>query len=108
MRQRLERQGVSFTTSSDTEVVLQMYVAMGEQFLDDLNGFFALAIYDRDEQRLVVARDRLGIKPLYYKVDDDRFLFASEMKALLEFPIEREIDPHESQKEKARRHASPD
>ena len=72
-----------FKTHSDTEVILHLYEEKGEKCLDDLRGMFAFAIYDFRERKLLVARDHLGQKPLYYHHDGDRFSFASEIKALL-------------------------
>src|ERR1051325_7233952 len=79
----LRARGHSFRSSSDTEVILQLYIEFGEKFLTMLDGMFALAIWDERRQRLIVARDRLGIKPLYYFADREHFVFASEMKSLL-------------------------
>jgi asparagine synthase (glutamine-hydrolysing) len=83
VRQRLEARGCRFRTHSDTEVILQAYRAHGEECLERLDGMFAFAIWDAPRQRLFLARDRLGIKPLFYRVDGRRLLFASEIKALL-------------------------
>jgi len=73
----------AFRTQSDTEVVLAAFIQWGAEALQHLNGMFALAIWDRLEQRLLLARDRLGIKPLYYYQHGDKLLFASEIRALL-------------------------
>ena len=82
LRQRIK--GVEFKSTSDTEVVLRLYQQLGAGFLRELNGMFALAIYDKARKRIVLARDRFGIKPLYYHIDDQSNLsFASELKALL-------------------------
>lgn len=84
LRGALERRGCVFRTrSSDTEVVLRAYEAFGDEAVHHFNGMFALAIYDRRQDRLVLARDRLGIKPLYYAVRDGALAFASELDALL-------------------------
>jgi asparagine synthase (glutamine-hydrolysing) len=72
-----------FRTHSDTEVLLAAYIAWGEDCLTAFNGMFAFAIWDKVEEKLFIARDRLGIKPLYYFHREGRFLFASEMRALL-------------------------
>ncbi len=82
-KQDLESRGESFKTNSDSEVLLRLYIREGPAFLSKINGFFALAIYDRTEQTLFLARDRMGIKPLIYYVDEDVFVFGSEMKALV-------------------------
>ena len=92
LRKNLLDKGVTFTTSGDTEVLLQLYINEGDKFLDKVNGFFAFAIYDKLQKTLFIARDRLGIKPLYYYWDGGKFIFASEMKALMSYPFERKID----------------
>ncbi|MDZ4714516.1 MAG: asparagine synthase (glutamine-hydrolyzing) [Cytophagales bacterium] len=92
LRQSLEQQGVRFNTASDTEVLLQLYIREKENCLNKLNGFFSFCVYDKAEQTLLLARDRYGIKPLLYLFDDDKFLFGSEMKAILAYGIEKEID----------------
>ena len=86
LRRELEEKGCSFATQSDTEVLLQMYATYGEDCLEQLNGMFAFAIWDRERRCLFAARDRLGIKPFYYFWDGKLLLFASEIKALLEHP----------------------
>jgi asparagine synthase (glutamine-hydrolysing) len=73
---------VSFQTSSDTEVILAAFVQYGLSFVDKLNGMFAIAIYDKQKKELLLYRDRLGIKPLYYYWDGSNLAFASELKAL--------------------------
>jgi asparagine synthase (glutamine-hydrolysing) len=92
LRKELENEGVAFCSDSDTEVVLAMYVRYGIDFLEKLNGFFALAIWDSRSEELVVARDRFGIKPLLFFQDDEKFIFSSEMKSLLEAAGPQEID----------------
>jgi asparagine synthase (glutamine-hydrolysing) len=94
IRRRMEQQGEQFATGhSDTEVLLHLYEEKGFSFLDDLNGMFAFVIHDQKRNLLFGARDRIGIKPLYYYSSNGRFIFASELKALLTLPIiEREID----------------
>lgn len=89
----LAAEGVSFHTESDTEVLLQLYIREREACLNKLNGFFAFAIYDHEEKTVFMARDRYGIKPLYYFKDKDKLVFASEMKALLAYGVPKEIDP---------------
>ncbi|WP_457619053.1 asparagine synthase (glutamine-hydrolyzing), partial [Lutibacter sp.] len=69
-------------TSSDTEVILEAFIKKGIDFVNELNGMFALAIYDKRKQELYVLRDRIGIKPLYYFWDGNKFAFASELKSL--------------------------
>jgi asparagine synthase (glutamine-hydrolysing) len=92
LRKVLEASGVAFHTNSDTEVLLQLYIAYGSEMLQQLNGFFAFAIYDSKEQSCFIARDRFGVKPLYYYSDDNCLLFASEIKALMQFPVHRNMD----------------
>jgi asparagine synthase (glutamine-hydrolysing) len=92
LRRELEAGGVVFRTESDTEVLLKLYVHHGEKCLDKLNGFFALCIYDKYERTLFLARDRFGIKPVLYLFDEDKFIFASEMKAMVSYGIEKDID----------------
>lgn len=92
LRQLLEGKGVSFQSNSDTEVLLYLYIEFGEKCLDMLNGFFAFTIYDKEENSLFIARDRYGIKPLWYYHDEDKFLFSSELKSLLKFNIDKEVD----------------
>ncbi len=92
LKTELVKQGVSFLTQSDTEVVLQLFIREGEKFLNRLNGFYALAIYDSINNKMLVARDRYGVKPLYYFFDESVFVFASEMKGMVNFPVNREID----------------
>lgn len=72
----------NFKTSSDTEVILALYSLYGDTFIDKLDGMFAIAIYDERENKIKLYRDRAGIKPLYYYWDEQRFLFASELKAI--------------------------
>jgi asparagine synthase (glutamine-hydrolysing) len=83
LRAELEAQGHRFQTQTDTEVILRLYQVEGEAMLAKLNGMFAFAIWDRRSRCLFIARDRLGIKPLYYTVGADGLVFASEVKALL-------------------------
>jgi len=83
LREQLERQGCTFRTDSDTEVLLRAYEVFGESCVERLRGMFAFAIWDAPRQRLFLARDRLGIKPLYYSIKDSELLFGSEIKALL-------------------------
>jgi asparagine synthase (glutamine-hydrolysing) len=93
LRADLERAGTRFRTGCDTEVLLHMYRAHGPEFVTRLRGMFAVAVWDRRERRLVLARDRFGIKPLYYEVGRGRLSFASELKALLRQPdFSRELD----------------
>ncbi|MBS1542342.1 MAG: asparagine synthase (glutamine-hydrolyzing) [Bacteroidetes bacterium] len=92
LRHKLEAQGLTFRTESDTEVLLKLYISAKESCLAELNGFFAFCIYDKQDQSMFLARDRYGIKPFYYLFDEDKFLFASEIKALIAYGIEKELD----------------
>src|SRR3954466_6160207 len=90
----LRGQGHTFSTHSDTEVLGHLYEERGPSFVEALRGMFAIAIWDARHGRLVLARDRFGIKPLYYRVAAGQLSFASELKALLRQPgFSREIDP---------------
>ena len=75
-----------FTTRSDTEVVLRSYIAWGEHCVDRFNGIFAFAVYEPAEHRVFLARDRIGVKPLFFYETPDKLIFASELAALLENP----------------------
>ena len=92
LRKQLESKGIKFKSQSDTEVLLQLYISEKENCLEKLDGEFAFAIYDSQNEELFLARDRFGIKPLYYYKDDERFVFGSELKALMEFDIPKVID----------------
>jgi asparagine synthase (glutamine-hydrolysing) len=92
LRKTLEAKGISFFSQSDTEVLLKLYIHETESFLNKLNGFFSFCIYDKQEQTFFLARDRFGVKPLLYLLDEDKFLFASEMKSLLQYGLEKELD----------------
>ena len=91
-KEALQKQGISFRTNGDTEVLLQLYITQGETFLEHVNGFFTISIFDTLEKTLFIARDRFGIKPLFYYADAAKFIFASEMKAMLQYPISKTID----------------
>ncbi|HSB22746.1 MAG TPA: asparagine synthase (glutamine-hydrolyzing) [Burkholderiaceae bacterium] len=93
LRRELQGHGHRFGTESDSEVVLHGYAQWGERFVERLNGMFGFAIWDSPRQTLLVGRDRLGIKPIYWAENARRVSFASEAKALLELPgFEREVD----------------
>ena len=94
LRSELQAQGHHFRTESDSEVVLHGYAQWGERFVEHLNGMFGFAIWDARQQTLLVGRDRLGVKPIYWFDDGKRVAFASEAKSLLELPgVTREVDP---------------
>jgi asparagine synthase (glutamine-hydrolysing) len=82
LRRELERAGHRFRTHGDTEVLVHLYEQHGTGFAERLRGMFAVAIWDGPERRLVLARDRFGIKPLYYRESGDELAFASELRAL--------------------------
>jgi len=86
LRLQLQQQGHQFRTDGDTEVIVHLYEQYGLDFVQHLRGMFAVAIWDGGSQRLVLARDRLGKKPLLYCQQDQRLVFASELKALLQIP----------------------
>jgi asparagine synthase (glutamine-hydrolysing) len=89
LREELQTLGVTFRSTSDTEVLLQAYRAWGEHFVQRLFGFFAFAIWDERERRLLIGRDRLGEKPLYYTCDSQSVVFSSEPQALPKTGIDR-------------------
>lgn len=86
LRAELEKKGVRFRSTSDTEVLLELFARQGVSILPRLNGIFAFAVWDRQRRQLVLARDHFGIKPLYYAVEGGHIYFCSEMKGLLRFP----------------------
>ena len=93
VRKELEEKGIVFETSSDTEVVLKAYAVFGERCVNMLNGIFAFAVWNEKSQSLFMARDRMGVKPLFYKLTNGRIIFASELKSLFEHPdIDAVID----------------
>ncbi len=93
LRQQLEQKGYTFKSKSDTEVIIYLYQEMGERCFEQLRGMFAIAIWDAKNRKVVLARDRVGKKPLFYFYDGKRCVFGSEMKAILEAPgIPREVD----------------
>ncbi len=94
LRRDLLKKGHRFSTHSDTEVIIHLYEDHGPQCLQYLNGQFAFSIWDKNKKELFLARDRLGIRPLFYTANHDRFYFASEIKAIFASrEINREIDP---------------
>lgn len=93
LRSKLIAKGFKFETSTDTEVVLKSYIAYGADALKDFNGIYAFAVFCPEKKELFIARDKMGVKPLFYAERDGSFIFASELKALLCHPkIKPEID----------------
>jgi asparagine synthase (glutamine-hydrolysing) len=86
LRADLLQRGHQFRTNSDTETIVHLYEEYGDDCVQHLRGMFAFAIWDQKQSRLFVARDRLGIKPLYYRLTGQEFIFASEVKSLLQYP----------------------
>jgi asparagine synthase (glutamine-hydrolysing) len=93
-RERLLRQGYVFRGTSDTEVILALYAEMGERCFSELEGMFAIALWDRHTERMFLVRDRMGKKPLYWGLFGSTLIFGSELKAVLAHPLAtREFDP---------------
>ena len=92
LKQELLNDGITFKTASDTEVLLYLFIKHGAACLEKLNGFFAFAIFDKNENSLFITRDRMGVKPLLYYFDGSTFIFGSELKAILKFNIIKSID----------------
>ena len=93
LRNLLIENGFTFNTTSDTEVLLKAFIFYGYDVVKHLNGIFAFAIWNKEKEELFLARDHFGIKPLFYTLLNDNFVFASEIKALFEFPdVEKVID----------------
>ena len=93
LRVHLEHKGHQFRTQTDTEVILHLYEEFGVDCVQHLNGIFAFAIWDINKQEVIIARDRVGIKPLYYTEVNDQLIFGSELKVILAHPqVQREID----------------
>ena len=94
LRRELEARGHAFRTTSDTETIVQAYLANGPDCVQAFNGDFAYGLWDRRNQRLVLARDRMGVRPLYYTLKHGVLVFASEVKSLLEYPgVRAALDP---------------
>jgi len=92
LKKRLVDKGHNFRTQTDTEVIVHLYEEKGESFVQDLNGMFAVALWDRAKKKLILVRDRLGVKPLHYLRYKGQLLFSSEIKSLLQSACPREID----------------
>jgi len=94
LRKELEGKGLNLRTHSDTEVLVNLYAIYKEKCLNLLNGQFAFAVWDKKEEEIFIARDRVGIRPLFYTLADGAFFFASEIKALFQNPgVTRELNP---------------
>jgi asparagine synthase (glutamine-hydrolysing) len=93
LKRELSGKGHSFKTVSDTEVILAAYAEWGNECVQKMDGMFAFAIWDEQEKKLFVARDRFGEKPLFFFYDDEQFAFGSEMKTLWSFGLEKEVNP---------------
>ncbi len=93
IRRELILLGHDFSTKSDTEVLLHSYVQWGSKCLEKLNGIFAFAVWHQQERKLFLARDRMGVKPLFYKLQEDSLIFASEIKTVLAYPgVKAQLD----------------
>ncbi len=93
MRKELIKNGITLSTRSDTEIVLMLYAHYGKECVNMLNGIFAFAVWEKNAKRLFLARDRMGVKPLFYCIRDTSMVFASEMKSLFKHPdIDAKID----------------
>ena len=92
LREQLIQKGHNFATRSDTEVIIHLYEEEGENFVSQLNGMFAIALWDKKSNIFYLARDRLGIKPLHYWQSDNTLVFSSEIKSILQAGYQRELD----------------
>jgi len=94
LRAQFQRKNEKTETDSDEEIIIQAYLNYGEEFISILDGEFALALWDKEKNKLILVRDRIGVKPLYYHISDEgTILFASEPKAILQYPcFKREIN----------------
>ena len=93
IKKNLERKGHAFKSSGDTEVIIRSYIEYGSECVKHLDGVFAFCIYDIDKKSIFLARDRIGIKPLYYYKDNDQISFSSHMKGIIKNMKTKEIDP---------------
>lgn len=93
LKSELIERGWLFKSQTDTEVIMYAYKQWGKRCFEKFNGMFAIAIFDRMNQELILSRDRLGVKPLYYYINDDSFVFGSELKCIMEYPeFEKKIN----------------
>ena len=86
LKEQLIKEGEAFATTSDTEVVLTGYIKYGISYIEQLNGIFAIALWDGKKQKLYLIRDRVGVKPLFYTKQGETLIFASEIKGLFAYP----------------------
>ena len=91
LRRELEQEGAVFESDSDTEVIIQGYLLHGEGYVKKLNGIFAVALWDHNEDSLYLFRDRAGVKPLFYMIQEDTVIFASELKGIFAYPEVRPV-----------------
>ena len=93
LRERLDGRGYEFKSDTDTEVIIRLYEDIGEDCFKELEGMFAIGLYDFKQKKLILARDRMGKKPLYWAIFGGTLMFASELKALLKHPLfKKELD----------------
>ena len=92
LKKELEKNNIQFKTTSDTEVLLYGLIKEGKSFINKLNGFFSFCFYNKKNQSYLLARDRFGIKPLIYAFDENRLIYGSELKAILAYDIDKNID----------------
>ena len=92
LRQQLYSKGISFSTQSDTEVLLKWIIVQGPKGIKDLQGFFSFALYNKNENSILLVRDRFGIKPFLYYQNEEQILFASEMKAMIALGVPKDLD----------------
>jgi len=92
LKDTLMKRGHKFYTRSDTEVIVHLYEDLGEDFVKELNGMFGIALWDDSKKKLILARDSIGIKPLFYAVLSDRLIFGSEIKSILKDRVPRNVD----------------
>ena len=94
LREALAAKGHCFRSRTDTEVIVHAYEEYGADCVQRFNGMFAFSLWDKNKRELLLVRDRLGVKPLYYYFRDEKLIFASEIKAILQVPeVEREVNP---------------
>lgn len=92
-RELAKKYDIQPQTTGDSEIILECFAKVGISCVQDFNGMFAIAIWDTLDKKLYLIRDRLGIKPIYYYIDDSQFIFASELKSIYSLPVSKEINP---------------